>query len=468
VSEPVDVILLTYNRLDYLQEMLDGLEQRTRWPYRLTIVDNASGARTRQWLRAHRDRFERIIWNPHNEHLAAHQHGIAATSSPLFVVSDADLVPMEPLASGCWLTLLVALAERHPDFGLIGARLDSVTEARNVHEQGAPVVDGEIIEGPTGVWLNLIRRSALRVPYMGDGITGYALRRAGYRVGIGAEVRCTHLGDQDPERHPEYLARKEGSTGLGTVYPSYPELRRSRRPPTLSELAAAAPVLAALRSHGIGPLDAVELSRERWPPVAAVDPRVQSAVRGPVGGAVARSGVAAAEWVYEGRPPLAPAGARAVVLVCGERVDRELLGEAMALAGELVVVLAGEEVPEPAPGWSLREERPGAHPAMLALARVGSRGRLRRALGYSTSEHREEWTGLFAAAGFGDHTPTRVYVLTREAPLARAAARWRVTEGTRRPAEPRWRAPVGRRGRVGAVVTKAQRVLRAEWYLRRR
>ena len=74
-AEPVDIILLAYNRLDYLIEMVDALAAHTAWPYRLTIVDNVSGPETRNWLRAHRDRFHQVIFNDRNEHLAGYQRG---------------------------------------------------------------------------------------------------------------------------------------------------------------------------------------------------------------------------------------------------------------------------------------------------------------------------------------------------------------------------------------------------------
>jgi len=229
VPEPVDIILLSYNRADYLAQMVAALERRTQAPYRLTIVDNASGAATRQWLRANAWRFHQIIWNERNEHLAGLDRGIRATESEIFVVSDADLVVGAPTSDGCWLTRLLSLAARHDDFGLIAVRLDSISAARNARLDSAPRIDGELLETPTGVWLNLIRRSALRVPYMSDGITCHALRRAGYRVGIAANIYATHLGDGDAERHPDYLARKQVASGWSTTYPRYPSSLTSRR-----------------------------------------------------------------------------------------------------------------------------------------------------------------------------------------------------------------------------------------------
>ena len=43
MAEPIDIVLLTFNRLDYLIATVDNLEARTTQPYRLTIVDNGCG-----------------------------------------------------------------------------------------------------------------------------------------------------------------------------------------------------------------------------------------------------------------------------------------------------------------------------------------------------------------------------------------------------------------------------------------
>lgn len=470
MRDPVDVILLSYNRVDYLRQMVDAVEQHTQWPYRLTIVDNASGPQTRQWLRANRDRFQQIVWNRRNEHLAGHQRGIAATTSELFVLSDADLLPHPPTAEGCWLTRLVRLSERHPDFGLLGTRLDSVTEARNRHLQTAPVVDGEIIETATGVWFNLMRRSALRVPYMSDGITCYALRRAGYRVGIAADIYSTHLGDQDPLLHPAYLAGKQTASGLGTVYPAYPELRAARRPPRIEELVLAAPVLAALRDCGVDPVDTVELSSERWPQLGAVEPRVESIARG--------RRTAAARWSYRERSPLAPGGTSAAAVISTGKHEKGLLADAFAGAAEWVLLLTRDLSPRAEPGWELERELPGPDPTIHALAKIAGRARRRRAIGYATSEDSEHWLAVMAAGAFGESTPLRLYVFRRDTPRPAPPCRWcdpvtgeplgeRGSGEITRPTAPRWRAPLRRGSRFGALLTKLIRLLRAEWHLKR-
>ena len=443
MPESIDIILLTYNRIDYLRRMVDALEAHTLWPYRLTIVDNVSGPETRQWLRDNERRFHQIVWNRRNEHLAGHQRGIEATQSELFVVSDADLLPQPPTAEGCWLTRLVELADRHRDFGLIACRIDSES-IRTSPFAGKPRIDGEIIETETGVWLNLMRRTALRVPYMSDGITCYALKRAGYRIGVAQNVFCTHLGDEDAARHPDYLARKQAATALGVVYPDYPEVRDIPRPPSLDDLSLAVPVLDALEAHGVAPAETVELSDRAWPPIAAAASEVESA---------AANGGAAA---------LAPGGARAVALAMAEH-DERLLEAAQALAGEWVVALTPEPVPRLAEGWSVVDERSGVHPVLRRLATIATRRRWRRALGYSTSQHGAQWRSIMRAGSFGDDT-LRVYVLRRD-PARPAAERW--LRGARRNAAATWTPPLRRSNRPAALITKAIRLARAEWHLRR-
>jgi hypothetical protein len=305
---------------------------------------------------------------------------------------------------------------------------------------------------------------------MGDGITCYALRRAGYRVGIAADVYSTHLGDQDPLVHPAYLASKQAASGLGTVYPSYPELREAGRPPRLEELALAAPVLAALHERGIELADTVELSSEPWPQLAAVEPRIESAVKG--------RRTAAARWSYRGRSPLAPGGAVAVVVICGGEQEQALFADALAGASEWVILLSCDPSPQPGPCWELECELPGPDPTVLGLARIAGRTRWRRAIGYSTSENRDHWLRLMAAAAFGENTPLRLYVFRQKQPRPPAPSRWWDPASGRelredgsgeiaRPTAPRWRAPLRRPSRLGPLLTKGTRLVRAEWYLRR-
>ncbi|HEX8206489.1 MAG TPA: hypothetical protein VF587_10565, partial [Solirubrobacteraceae bacterium] len=320
----------------------------------LTVVDNASGPDVRNWLAAHRSWFANVIPRTENEHVPGFQHGIDATTSDPLVVTDPDLVvpDLEP----SWLARLLALLDRHPDFGLIGVELDqansplSAEEHAALREERGPTGDPELREGNVGTHLQLLRRDALRVPYRSDRQVCDAVRAAGYRVGWAPGVQARHLGFDDPAANPEYLRVKDRR---GEFYPSYANLLARVEAPSLRALAQAAPVLAAAREAGEG----------------AVVVRRADEVEG-----------------------AAKEGAPAVIL------DASL----EEVGGRLVDELTP-------PGWH-GEERPGVGDAVLALAEAADTSPvLRDRLGLSALQHREDWLGLLAAGAFGA-TERRVFV----------------------------------------------------------
>ncbi len=470
-AEPTDIILLAFNRPAHLVRMVEAIEQRTRHPYRLTIVDNGSEADLRAWLHDERDRFHQVIFNRENLHLAGLQVGIERTESARYVVSDADLVPPDLGPDRCWLGELHALLDRHPDFGMVGCRIEGLPmpEWHRIGGADTKVVDGELIEGPTGVWLNLIDRAALRVPFQSDGMTCHALARAGYRVGVGVELLCEHLGDDDPEMYPDYLARKNAANGFRSVYIAYPELERVERPPTLTELALAAPILAELRNSEIDPASVVELgTRDQRPVASAVDPSIC---------AVAMHSRRRMDWPVTSAST-APFGEESVDTVVAFDTAgthaAELITEATRIAARRIYLI----IPEPAfvapEGYSLRELRP-PNGVVLRMTRWADRARsMRRDIGYSTLERRNEWLQLFEHACFGGRN-VRCYEITRidgRRVHAAAAARiacpscgsgvascacgtLHVRQGARR-----YRRPFGRTF-WGAVGAKATQVIRA-------
>jgi hypothetical protein len=406
MADPIDIVLLTFNRLDYLIATVDSLEARTTKPYRLTIVDNASGADVRQWLADNRHRFHQVILRPTNEHLPAFQHGIDATTSDPYVLAEPDLIV--PDLQPCWLTRLHGHLEANPDFGLIGMGLEPVNRPSVL---GPEVIDpaarhGEdVVEGNLGMWFQMLRRDALVVPYELDAQACEAIRNAGYRVGWTDTLRAYHLGWDDYKLHPGHLASKNPK--VNRAYTHYKEIELIGRPPTLSELATAAPVLSATRQAGIPDASVLELA---WQ-----NPAVAAATKGPV----------ALESPLVGDLGLASGAAGAVALVDPPKAHaRELLAQAFRIAADTVVVSAsletfgGELAPDlAADGWTGRE-LPGPAEVPMALAKAADADpELQQHLGYKTLDERENWLSLFAQAGFGNG-PGRVWIWRRDEPLS--------------------------------------------------
>ena len=66
MSESVAVVVVTFNRADLLERMLDGLAAQTRLPDAVIVVDNASTDHTREVLGAHTDLPLQAVHAPDN------------------------------------------------------------------------------------------------------------------------------------------------------------------------------------------------------------------------------------------------------------------------------------------------------------------------------------------------------------------------------------------------------------------
>jgi Glycosyl transferase family 2 len=398
---PIDIVMLTHDRLDHLAAAVDALEANTPEPYRLTIVDNASGPELRNWLAENAHRFERVILRPTNEHVPGFQHGIEATVSDPYIVTDPDIVV--PACSPSWLAQLLDLMARHPDFGLIGLGLDQANRPDVLPPEvvdSEQVVDGEIVEAGVGTIFQLIRRRALVTAYRSDGNACTDVRRAGWRVGWAPGVRGVHLGWDDFTLHPGHLAGKEHE-----CYPAYHELGLIRRPPTLSQLATASPVIGEARRLGVPDASILEVTWSR-PAVGAV-----------TADCVTVLGAA------DGRLQLSDASAGAVVLVDPpDGSGADLVTEACRVAARAVVAIApltsfpgGTAADLAPPGWTGREA-PGPNDLVARLAAAGDENPdLAARLRASVLEEPERWHEVFGAAAFGP-SERRLWIWERAAP----------------------------------------------------
>lgn len=404
--DAIDIVLLTYNRLEYLVATVDALRERTPEPFRLTVVDNASASPVRNWLAEHRDLFHQVIFQPHNEHIAGFQRGIDATTSDPFVLTEPDLIvpDLEP----SWLARLRDLMERYPDFGLIALGLETANRPSNLGPEAIDedaLVDGEIVEANVGIWCQMIRRDALRVPYVKDHTTCIAVREAGFRVGWTTKIRAFHLGWDDHRLHPVHLASKNALPApyFPSPYPNYVETALIGRPPALEELARAAPVVAELRRAGVPSEAVLELA---WgaPILGPALDEVTTVHPPPT------------------RLPLDDGAAGAVVLVDppGE-LAADALAEAARVATNLVVAVAslptfrGRPAADVAPPGSAGREVPAVGRLPLELARRGDElPELTGHLRYTTLEHRESWLEFFAAASIPPEGDERLFVFTAD------------------------------------------------------
>jgi GT2 family glycosyltransferase len=133
-SEPiVSIIVLTYNQLNYTKQCLNSIASKTRIPYEIIIVDNASTDDTdyyllefkrqifderkqRNGLPANYCRNVEIILNGYNKGFAAGNNvGIAQSQGQYVLLLNNDVVVTEN-----WLEQLLLVAEQDETIGILG------------------------------------------------------------------------------------------------------------------------------------------------------------------------------------------------------------------------------------------------------------------------------------------------------------------------------------------------------------
>jgi glycosyltransferase involved in cell wall biosynthesis len=223
---PVDIVMLTYNRLKYLQQTVDALFERTDHPFRLTVVDNASKPDVREYLEENRARFHQLILNHKNDYVPAFHLGIEKTTSDIVIATEPDIVV--PELSPCWLTQYMNIFNENPRLGLLGMRLDPkdrspMTPSWAGGVDYAPVYNKRILQGNVGVWMMAIRRRSYPGSFHSEVSVCDAIRRKGYIVGYTKDIFATHLGWYEYRDYPEYLLEKNKRP-----HPCFPEYAEAK------------------------------------------------------------------------------------------------------------------------------------------------------------------------------------------------------------------------------------------------
>lgn len=124
MAEPIDIVLLTYQRQRYIEQMLSALCERTSYPYRIIVVDNCSGEPMRRRLeQRQRDGIiDELILLHRNCFMDGWHYGLAHVRSPLFAISDPDIIV--PDLNPCWLTRLINYLDTYPELVRLGVSLD--------------------------------------------------------------------------------------------------------------------------------------------------------------------------------------------------------------------------------------------------------------------------------------------------------------------------------------------------------
>lgn len=135
-KKPIDIILLTWNRISLLKKTLASIEERTRSPYNLIVVDNFSQDGTQKFLRTETERgfIKTLILNDENiGQTRAFNKAFDHVTSETFIVTQDDLFP--PDLTPDWLEQMDTILRKHPDHGAICMRVQRIPNV-NFTDQG--------------------------------------------------------------------------------------------------------------------------------------------------------------------------------------------------------------------------------------------------------------------------------------------------------------------------------------------
>jgi len=152
--ERIAIIIVSYNRLDMLEQCLAAIRSNTKYPYELVLVDNGSDGEIQTFIRGQEDREDvRCIFRTaNNEGFArGYNAGLALVDSEHFVVLNNDTIPYEG-----WLSKLVGIFADHPDAGL-ASPYTNCTGADSIRcgKKGAAFTTTKTVQGdlPAICWL---------------------------------------------------------------------------------------------------------------------------------------------------------------------------------------------------------------------------------------------------------------------------------------------------------------------------
>ena len=217
-KDPMDIVMVSFNRKDMTSKSIEYIKERTTSPYRLIVVDNNSndGAQEMLFNLKQNGVIHHLILLQENYGIhMAKNYGLALVrSTPYYIDTDNDLLC--PKLSPDWITQLRILMEKNPLWGAISCR-PQVLVGRGGNEFDVP--DEVVKFNHIGAHLRIMRTEI--VQKVGgweknwtanrnheDTFISTALQNVGYQVGYAKDVRCWHVfqpnwgyKDIPPEKH---------------------------------------------------------------------------------------------------------------------------------------------------------------------------------------------------------------------------------------------------------------------------
>ena len=191
--QPINIFIATYLRQEFTRKCIQYLKERTKYPYKLWILDNGGNEEFKTQVDHYVGFKENIgihgLWNT----------ALALTDSELFITTDNDL--LVPDLDPDWLTQLVGIMDKNPEYGAVSlhphifigaANVDSLTSADLVERNMCGAVFRVMRRSSVwqaGGWENKIEAGRNHE----ERWICSRLQSNGYKTGIAPKLRAYHM-----------------------------------------------------------------------------------------------------------------------------------------------------------------------------------------------------------------------------------------------------------------------------------
>ena len=196
-KDKIDLITITYHRLNLTRKCLSYLFRRTKTPYRLTVVDNGSGDGTVEYLIKLKlnHQIDNLILLDRNYGLEyARNTALRHLHSDYCVFFDNDLLC--PKLEPDWLSQELNLMKKYPEFGCIALRPQVLVGAVEQDASGEIITNNHV--GATFMMFptNLLKEVGWNNQFtnrVADWRLGDILKVKELKMGWTRDIRCYHI-----------------------------------------------------------------------------------------------------------------------------------------------------------------------------------------------------------------------------------------------------------------------------------
>lgn len=205
----MDIVIFTCDRLGFLKQTVAHIVRRTRSPFRLHVIDDASGGKTVAWLGKQRRKgiIKGVLRRKKRAGISASLRTVLSVtqSDPVIITDDDVLCPnVEP----DWLERGLREMAARPRLGMLALNNPQCNIGNKRYSKGPD----KTITACTfvGMTFLFVRRALLD----GEGVEGKALSpvkkmcraatKRGYKVGYLTHVYCQHIGTRSVRTGRDY------------------------------------------------------------------------------------------------------------------------------------------------------------------------------------------------------------------------------------------------------------------------